>query len=285
MRKQFIERITACNTIKIKELRELYWLLSSESLSETLVPEHHFTLVSKINLSNLLEIFRNELQIGFPKINQKIRLGKYVEILIKFFLETYSEYVILGNQIQLIENKQTKGEIDFLIQKEETHYIHLEFAIKYYIKYKMKDTFEYWGPNFNDSWARKKLKIVDFQSELTNIYPHLLPQEFQGKKFEKKILILGSVFHEPNIESTNWSLHFDEIKKLNQKGVYFRWISNKQEWVFPFSSIPQVYSYSQIRSELVKGNKEAKLVVCYDQKKIPTSWGFILYNTLPNRYS
>jgi hypothetical protein len=281
MREQLLERIDACNSIKIKELRDIYWLISSDSLSQQLIPEYHINLISNSELPAILSKFRKESKIDFPKISSNLRLGKYAEQLVAFFIDKYSSYDLLSSQLQLIDKKQTKGEIDFLIQSKKINNIHLEFAIKYYIEHNKENKSEYWGPNYNDNWAQKKHKIVSFQSELTRLYPELLPSQFQSILFQKKILIFGQLFKKENMNSQNWCIQHSDLNKLETKGTFFYLAPKKYDWIFPFSKDNKLNTFSEIKSKIIQSPNRAKMIVCYNQKKIPTSWGFILYNSFP----
>jgi hypothetical protein len=102
------------------------------------------------------------------KINSKLRLGNYVERLVSHqLLQDHSIDILLENQ-QIIANKETLGEIDCIIMKENQP-THLEIAYKFYLYDPNDGTsfLEHWiGPNRRDSLVLKLNKIREKQFPL-----------------------------------------------------------------------------------------------------------------------
>jgi len=94
-------------------------------------------------------------------------LGKRMESFFEIAIKYSSRYELINANIQIIENKQTLGELDFLIlDKELSKPLHVELVYKLYI---YDETFssedQRWiGPNRRDSFSKKldKLKSKQF---------------------------------------------------------------------------------------------------------------------------
>jgi hypothetical protein len=97
-----------------------------------------------------------------------IRLGHLVEKIVSHLIKSSTNYKVLYENIQVIEGKKTIGEIDFIIQNENTkQIIHLELAYKFYLfdpSISLESMHNWIGPNRNDSLKEKleKLKTKQF---------------------------------------------------------------------------------------------------------------------------
>src|SRR5690606_35802865 len=129
-----ISKIAAIDHPIVKDLIALIW---SEEVYQAEFSDTFYFLQKKQSLSDLIEWSKNiEIDTNFSKLN-KLPLGKYAESLLNIYFKNCKEFELLANNIQLIKENKTIGEIDFLLKdliKEE--YIHLEFALKYYLKVK-----------------------------------------------------------------------------------------------------------------------------------------------------
>ena len=64
----------------------------------------------------------------------KLRLGHQVEHIYLQLLKASNKYKVLAHSLQLVEYKQTLGELDFIIKSLETEeIIHIELAYKFYL--------------------------------------------------------------------------------------------------------------------------------------------------------
>lgn len=95
------------------------------------------------------------------------RLGKRTEAFLKLQLEADDNYEVLANGVQIIDNKQTLGEIDLLLHdKSLNRHIHVEasYKIYLYIPDETKHPLACWeGPNRKDSLLEKVEKIHEKQ--------------------------------------------------------------------------------------------------------------------------
>jgi uncharacterized protein len=96
-------------------------------------------------------------------INDSLMLGKRAERFLSHFLKHHPKYQILAENIQIIDQKETIGELDFLIQHQEKGLLHLELACKFYLfnpSASRKE--EVWcGPNNRDFLSLKKQKLQE----------------------------------------------------------------------------------------------------------------------------
>lgn len=105
----------------------------------------------------------------YPNIDTTahIRLGKLIEQFVLFELQQDVSIELLASNIQVFRNKVTIGELDCLIQQDETH-IHLEIVYKFYLyDPNISGELKRWiGPNRNDSLVLKLNKLKEKQLPL-----------------------------------------------------------------------------------------------------------------------
>jgi hypothetical protein len=150
---------------KHSEIADLYALLTcpdllgngDKSYSETLA-EDHFEDILNWDKAGLLKM---------ENMNQKRikRLGFYAEELLYFFLNTHSRFKVYAHNHQIIENKRTIGELDFVFEDLELKkLIHLELACKFYIQVDPKAGLDgFVGIRGNDTLGKKIEKMTEKQ--------------------------------------------------------------------------------------------------------------------------
>ncbi|ALJ05900.1 hypothetical protein APS56_12505 [Pseudalgibacter alginicilyticus] len=113
-----------------------------------------------------------EINSKFNRINreidEKLRLGKYVERLVTFELGQHHNVSIIAENIQIQNNKTTLGELDCLLFKDGKP-IHLEIVYKFYLYDNTCGFFElehFIGPNRKDSLIEKLGKLKEKQLPL-----------------------------------------------------------------------------------------------------------------------
>jgi len=209
-------------------------------LNQILVPYPNFELTPRaIKPDDLSEAFLNDLQ-------KQAYLGKRAEIFLKHFLQIDEKADLLSFSLQVIKNKQTLGEFDFL-WKYENQYLHTELVYKQYIFIKGlgKDELSSWvGPNKKDflHLKLKKLNHKQFPLLFNDTTEKLLEEKFglKATDFQQKLCFKAQLyvhFKEEQIEFTGvnssaivgkW-YYFEEFKKQNFDAFQFALIP-KQDW-------------------------------------------------------
>ncbi|MBU3848144.1 MAG: DUF1853 family protein [Candidatus Acinetobacter avistercoris] len=109
------------------------------------------------------------------------RLGLRFEHLLWFWLldDTYHAYTLLGHSIQIIEGKNTLGELDFIVLNQKTQQIeHWEVALKFYLS-EIDDALAHWyGLNRTDTLSRKLNHFTQKQFQFHSAQQHIIEQRF-----------------------------------------------------------------------------------------------------------
>ena len=99
-----------------------------------------------------------------------IRLGHLAERIVSQLIQLSTNYNVIYENVQVIENKKTIGEIDFIIEEIATkQLIHVELAYKFYLfdSTISSEPLNNWiGPNRNDSLKDKLAKLKSKQFPL-----------------------------------------------------------------------------------------------------------------------
>ncbi|WP_437368574.1 DUF1853 family protein [Maribacter litoralis] len=102
-------------------------------------------------------------------IPEKLRLGHRMEYVCKQLLDASAQYEVLLHNLPIREEKQTIGEIDFIVQETATQQlIHVELTYKFYIiDTEIKEPIhQLIGPNRRDAFYTKLEKIKNNQFSL-----------------------------------------------------------------------------------------------------------------------
>lgn len=172
-----------------------------------------------------------------------MRLGHMVERIVGELLKASGNFKVLHENVQIVENKRTIGEIDFILQEIPTQkIIHLEFAYKFYLFDPgiSKNTINNWiGPNRNDSLIEKIQKLKERQ------FPILYRPQAKERLSEihddiqQELCLLASLYipynynHDFDPEYKNaikgYYLHFVDFRNLDHSQVRY-YIPDKKEW-------------------------------------------------------
>lgn len=98
-------------------------------------------------------------------IDEKLRLGKYVERLVSFELAQHENISVIAENIQIQDGKRTVGELDCLLIKDGKP-IHLEIVYKFYLYDTSVGATEiehFIGSNRKDSLKEKLTKLKEKQ--------------------------------------------------------------------------------------------------------------------------
>ena len=144
-------------------------------LSTKKVQQHYNGFLQTPNLWKGNEIFslkqfeidRDSIKVDL-KIDEKLRLGKYIERFVSFQIKQDKNCKIISENIQIQQDKLTLGELDCLLYKNEKP-IHLEIIYKFYLYDASVGATEiehFIGPNRKDSLFEKLDKLQQKQLPL-----------------------------------------------------------------------------------------------------------------------
>ena len=164
------------------------------------------------------------------KINEKLRLGKYVERLVSYQLDQEKSISIICENIQIQRKKITLGELDCIIKKENTT-IHLEIIYKFYLYDAScgKTEIEHFiGPNRKDSLVEKLIKLKEKQLPLlhSNECSEFLKSiNLKAGEIEQNIYFKAQLF----VPFSNRNI---ELSVLNQDCICGLYIDQKEVNLF-----------------------------------------------------
>lgn len=144
-----------------------------ESILNASILDTSITGLPTFDLSNLnLDpgIENDEAKHKEFQLPANIRLGHLAEKIVSELITASSNYRVLYENIQLIEDKTTIGEIDFIVEEISSNQaIHVELAYKFYLYDPTisSEPLKNWiGPNRNDSLNEKLEKLKNKQLPL-----------------------------------------------------------------------------------------------------------------------
>lgn len=168
---------------KNRVVRDLAWVIQSPPLTSGI--KNNVTWLDQVFcnqefedcLEALINLDKNPSPLldHLDKLKSK-RLGYRFEAFVNFWLQISPNYDLVDHNIQIIENKRTLGEIDFIIRdKRSLKTIHLEVAVKFYLGVEpFEDSFRWFGTNIQDQLGKKLAHLQEHQTQLTIKYPDYL---------------------------------------------------------------------------------------------------------------
>ena len=228
----------------------------------------------------------------YTKNLEKLRLGKYAEELLYFYFKNSHKYSLLGHNIQLIDDKLTVGEIDYLLQENSTgNLIHLELAIKYFLKINIQEEDQWIGPSTKDNLSRKRNKLVNHQLRIVEEYNRLLPPELQKKDFTPQLLLKGAEFiHLKDYGTTEnpfknaWWEHIENLEHIHKGNQQYTIVPNRKDWIFPFNNRLERMSFDLLEIEITDylELQNEILISRFSEDGTPLDRGFIVRSNWPN---
>lgn len=190
-------------------VRSLYWLLFSTCPINkdgiegvALFPEEWIELLKENSKRYFKNLDQNpESLVVFLAKGNTYRLGIYAERLLHFFFDTFSEIELLLHNYQIIDQKITLGEVDFVI-RWQGRTIHIELATKYYLAAIPSNDLAKWvGPSGKDTLQRKIEKVTNHQ--LPIVHTPIFKAQTQLHSVESYLMLRGNFFTIENYEP-NW---------------------------------------------------------------------------------
>lgn len=174
-------------------------------------------------------------------------LGKRMEMFFKYYVTHFSHEEILAHNEQIIFEKKTLGELDFLLKNSETGKIsHVELVYKFYLfdPEISGDNAKWIGPNRRDSFPKKIERLKNRQFPLLHrkeTLPLLKSLEIDSREIVQKLCFKAHLFlpkkwmekrdfKEINPETISgfWIRASEFTKESFGKAVFFS--PKKQDW-------------------------------------------------------
>ena len=188
-------------------------------------------------------------------------LGKKLETFLEVILEFSERYEVITSNLQIIHEKQTLGELDFLIYDCFKHKpLHVEMVYKLYtLDPEFSDHEMLIGPNRKDRFLYKLQKLKNKQfpllySEEVNSY--LKKHQLKAKNIEQQLFFKARLFGNcedlplpyPIQELHNY-YSFSSFQKKDWKNCQFA-IPSKVYWMCDSASNKNWITYAQLLKEL-----------------------------------
>lgn len=171
--------------------------------------------VTSIDFSNL------------PIVPTNRRLGHQAEFVFLQLLDACKDYTVLNHTIQLVEDKRTLGELDFIIQNIVTkEVLHVELTYKFYIidKSIISPIDQIVGPNRKDTFVNKLNKTRNRQLPLLYSSPSkriLTEMELADINITQKVAFYAHIF----LPYEDMTFDFDG---LNEDCIAGYWVTVSQ---------------------------------------------------------
>jgi len=192
--------------------------------------------------------FPSEVQILQKELKNLLYVGKRMEIFFKNGIKKHENYHLITHSLQLInKNKQTLGEIDFLVQDVVNQSVfQVELVVKFYIfdpSYSTNPLKCFMGPKRKDFLYKKleKLHTHQFPILFSEIGKNNLEKlKLTPKSLQQKICFKAQVYLpyaiqvnlpdyiNPSAVAGYW-LPFSNFNQLSTKSDYL--IPKKQNWM------------------------------------------------------
>ena len=221
------------------------------------------------------KIYKKSTKINI-EIDEKIRLGKYIERLVSFQLAQENTIAILCENVQIQQEKRTLGELDCIL-KQENIVIHLEIIYKFYLYDASVGNTEiehFIGPNRKDSLLEKLTKLKAKQLPLlysNECKKYLNSINLKSSKIQQQVYFKAQLF----VPFSNREIQFKQLntdcicgfyihqKEIQQFVANKFYIPHKKDWiVIPHENVNWI-NYINFKD----------LTEEYSQKKIsPLCW-------------
>ena len=247
------------------------------SILKTSNLDYSITGVQPFNLSNLK--LKADIEFELPT---NLRLGHLAEKLVSELIKASSNYQVLYENIQLIENKITIGELDFVIEEVTTSQVtHVELAYKFYLydpSLSATQLNNWIGPNRNDALHLKleKLKQKQFPLlqhiaakaalpaiDIANVNQALcllvslyLPYEFKGS--------IGAEYQKA---VKGYYLNFETFKQLRSAANYYPsyHLPTKTAWGIDPAENETWNDFDSIEKQVKSSLDQKQAVLCWQK--------------------
>ncbi|WP_067864779.1 DUF1853 family protein [Neptuniibacter marinus] len=248
---------------------DLFWILKCPSLIKLTNDE----ITSAVDWINEVEtpLAFEALEVA----STHNRIGYYYEQLVNQIINKQIQPIELKRNIQVIEQKKTLGEYDFLGRTEQYDF-HLECAVKFYLCVGDGSQLSHFiGPNKRDRLDRKHQRLLNHQLRLSDSPAGRAQCEVLNIHPSKKLMLLqGYLFYHLS-QPCNLSTLHPEINPDHKKGW---WIKQQEQHLLseqfnyailekPYWLSPKVNSLKTLNQFklVIDGSDKPLLVVRFDK--------------------
>lgn len=206
-----------------------------------------------------------------------VRLGHLAEKVVSELIKSSINYKVLYENIQLIEDKRTIGEIDFILKELESNkLIHMELAYKFYLfdpSISSEPIRNWIGPNRNDSLQEKLEKLKEKQFPL--LYHECSKAKFttiEVNEVSQVLCLLASLFVPYDFKAKlsseyekairGYYLDLETFTSLNDSTKTY-YLPSKKEWGIDPSENDTWIDFEDIQNNIS---------VCIEEKQAPLCW-------------
>ena len=200
--------------------------------------------------------------------SDNLRLGNRLEKFFSFVIQKSTSYSLAVENFQIVENKITLGEIDFLLRNNQSNQLfHIELATKLYLyDSTLSGELERWvGPNRKDSLLQKIEKLKAHQFPL--LYTSQAKNDLSAKGIDptdckQKICFKAKLFLPfaakdilpPFVKNKNIDGYFTTFPVF--QGTEFKnqhyFLPEKQDWIVPPKYGERWFSHDEIKLQIEK---------------------------------
>ncbi|MEO0727113.1 MAG: DUF1853 family protein [Bacteroidota bacterium] len=208
-----------------------------------------------------------------------LRLGHLAEKVVSILIKSSTNYEVLYENIQLVENKRTIGEIDFILSNQDTkQLVHLELAYKFYLYDPSiaAATIKNWiGPNRNDSLQEKLDKLKNKQFPL--LFHHAAQSQLDTlelNNISQQLCLLASLFvpyqsetHLPAIYQKaikGYYLSYEDFMSLDHSAKSY-YLPQKREWGIDPTENADWKSFGHVHPQVKKSIAQQQAPLCWQK--------------------
>lgn len=233
------------------------------------------------------EITRSNFQ--FP---ENLIIGMQAEACFEAILRHSQRYKLLASNLQIQGEKQTVGELDYIVQNLETkEVVHIELSCKFYLYDNTIHTSEeskWIGPNRKDGLYDKLEKIRSKQFPLITASETI--QTLNRLDIElptsQELCLKAFLFVPKETDLSNFSKNYKDcivgswIRQddfIDTDGDALFAIPNKKEWLLPEESIQIWMTYDEAKSEINKHLQKQKSPLIYKKTEKKAERFFVVW--------
>ena len=257
-----------------------------DSIQRSAVLDSRITRLPTFDLSEL--ILEKDVEVILPT---NLRLGHLAERAVSGLIKASSNYEVVFENLQLVEDSRTIGEIDFILtHRISKKVIHVELAYKFYLYDPSLSSIELnnWiGPNRNDSLKEKLEKVRNRQfpllfHEATRAQLGEIPPE----DIEQQLCLMAHLFipYEAKVELSEeyqeavqgYYITARQFKDKKHLGRAYC-LPRKTDWGMNPADNDDWRSMEEVAPHISKSLSERQSVLCWEEHQESYSAFFIVW--------